>query len=114
MRWVAILAGVVAGVGCTGEARAQEKPKPIDFAHDIVPPLKARYAKCHTNGEYKGSFSLDTREAILRKKGAVPGNSAASELFKRVSSDDPHERMPSKGEPLTAKEIALLRAWIDE
>src|SRR5262249_53683932 len=111
---VAILAGLVAGIGCLGTARGAEEPKPVDFAHDIVPLLRARCAKCHTNGEYKCSFSLDTREAILRKQGAVPGDTQPIELYKRVISDDPKERMPSKGEPLTAKEIALLRAWIDE
>src|SRR5262245_6542602 len=105
MRSVAVLAALFAGIGCAGTACAQEKPKPVDFAHDIVPLLRARCAKCHTNGEYKGSFSLDTREAILRKKAVVPGNSAASELYRRVISDDPKERMPSKGEPLTAREI---------
>jgi hypothetical protein len=114
MRAVALLAGLVAGIGLTGTLRAADKPPTVDFAHDVVPLLKARCAKCHTNGEYKGSFSLDTREAILKAKAVVPGNSADSELFQRITSDDPKTRMPSKGEPLTAKEVALLKAWIDE
>jgi hypothetical protein len=109
MRAVALLAGLVIGIGFTGTLRAA-----VDFAHDVVPLLKARCAKCHTNGEYKGSFSLDTREAVLKKKAAVPGNSADSELFKRITSDDPQTRMPSKGAPLTPKEVALIKAWIDE
>src|SRR5581483_4298690 len=54
----------------------------VDFAHEVVPLLKARCAECHTNGKYKGSFSLDTREEILKAKAAVPGKSAASELIK--------------------------------
>src|SRR5258707_606353 len=87
-------------------ARA-DAPK-IDFSHDIVPILKARCAACHTNGKYKGSFSLDTRDEILKQQAVVPGKSAASELFKRVTSTDPKVRMPAKGEPLTAKQIALL------
>ncbi len=112
MRFVAILAGLVVGIEFTSTTWGAEKP--VDFAHDIVPLLKARCAKCHTNGEYKGSFSLDTREAVLKTKGAVPGKSADSELFKRILSDDPTMRMPSKGERLTAKEAALIKAWIDE
>jgi hypothetical protein len=51
------------------------------------------------------------REAIVKTKGAVPGKNNASELFKRVLSDDPQMRLPSKGERLTAKEIAFLKAW---
>jgi hypothetical protein len=92
-------------------AGAQEK---VDFAHEIVPLLKARCAECHTNGKYKGSFSLDTREEILKKKAAVPGKSGDSEILRRVTSTDPEERMPPKGAPLSAKEVALLRAWIDQ
>jgi hypothetical protein len=91
-----------------------EPPKKVDFAHDVLPILKARCAECHTNGTYKGSFSLDTRQDILKAKAVVPGKSDASELFKRITSKDPKVRMPSKGEPLAAKDIDLLRAWIDQ
>jgi hypothetical protein len=108
----AALCGLTALTVLTGQAAAQ--PAKIDFAHDIVPLLKARCAECHTNGKYKGSFSLDTRADVLRKKAVVIGKSVDSELIKRVTSTDKDKRMPAKGEPLTAKEIALLRAWIDQ
>ena len=88
--------------------------KPIDFAHDIVPILKARCAECHSNGTYKGSFALDTRETILQKKAAVPGKSAASEMVKRITSTEMDVRMPPKGPALTAKEVELVKAWIDQ
>src|SRR5262245_53682770 len=93
---------------------AQPPEKKVDFAHDVVPTIKARCAKCHTNGTYKGSLSLDTRESLLRKKAATPGKSAESEMIKRVTSDDKEVRMPPEGERLTAKEVATLKAWIDE
>jgi hypothetical protein len=93
--------------------RAQDPAKPADFAHDVAPLLKARCAECHADGTYKGSFSIDTREAILRKKAAVPGKAAASEIIRRVTSTDPEKRMPSKGPALTAKEVETLAAWID-
>ncbi len=89
-------------------------PKKIDFAHDVAPLLKARCAECHTNGKYKGGFSLDTREALLKTKAVVPGKSAAGELLKRVTSTDADFRMPPKGKPLSPQETALLKAWIDE
>jgi len=90
------------------------QPPKVDFAHDIVPLVKARCAECHTAGKYKGSFSLDTREDVLKKKAVVPGKSGESELVRRVTSNDPDERMPAKGEPLTTKQIALLKSWIDQ
>jgi mono/diheme cytochrome c family protein len=94
-------------------ARAQLS-RPIDFAHDIAPLLKAHCAECHTNGKYKGGLSLDSREALLKTKAVVPGKGRESELFKRITTADPEMRMPSKGKPLSAKEIALLAAWIDQ
>ena len=94
-------------------APAADPPKAVDFAHDVVPILKAHCAKCHTNGTYKGSVSLDTR-ADVTKKAAVPGKAAASELIKRVTSADPEERMPPDGPRLTDKQVATLKAWIDE
>jgi hypothetical protein len=97
----------------TGSARA-EPAKKIDFAHDIVPILKARCAECHTNGKYKGSLSLDTRADLLKSKVVVPGKGGTSELIRRVTSSDKDERMPAKGEPLSAREIELLKAWIDQ
>src|SRR5947209_2645242 len=78
----------------------------IDFVHDIAPILKARCTECHTNGKYKGSVSFDTREDFLKSK------TGKSELIKRITSNDPEVRMPPKGKPLDAKEIALLKKWV--
>ena len=86
--------------GCGGRAAGD---KPIDFAHDIAPLIKAHCAKCHTDGNYKGSFSLDTREAMLKSKAVVPGKSGESELIERLTSDDPEFRMPPKGQRLTRR-----------
>src|SRR3954470_10192548 len=61
----------------------------VDFAHDVVPILRARCARCHTNGTYKGGLSFDTRADVLKAKAAVPGKAAESELVRRVTSADP-------------------------
>ena len=99
------LAGVLMGIACfAGPSPADEPPttRPIDFAHDITPLIKSHCAKCHTDGTYKGSFSLDTRETMLKSKAVVPGKSGESELIERLTSDDPEFRMPPKGPRLTA------------
>lgn len=88
--------------------------KKIDFSHDVVPILRARCAECHTNGQYKGSLSLDNRSDLLKSESVQPGKSGDSELYRRITSTDPEERMPSKGDPLSAKEIAVIKAWIDQ
>jgi len=45
-----------------------------------------------------------------------PGDSAASLLFLKVSSDTPPagETMPIFGAKLTSSELAILRDWIDQ
>ncbi len=100
---------------CVNPIPAQPPDTKTDFAHDVVPILKAKCAKCHTNGTYKGAVSFDTREDLLKAKAAVPGKSAMSELIKRVTSKDDELRMPPpKADPLTAKEIAVLTKWVDD
>lgn len=89
---------------------AQQK---VDFAHDVLPILKARCAACHSNGTYKGGMSLDTRDDLLKSAAAVPGKSSASEMIKRITSTNPATRMPPKAAPLNTKETAILTAWID-
>src|SRR5437660_1068448 len=101
-------------VGAAAPPAHARAPQPVDFAHDIVPLLRARCSECHTNGKYKGSLSLDTREALLKAKVVVPGHGADSELVRRITSDDPDERMPPKGKRLSPAEVERVRAWIDQ
>lgn len=105
--WIALMLAGLPGAA----VRAAE---PIDFAHDVLPVLIAHCAKCHTAGRYEGDVSFDTREAMLRSGAAESGDSAGSELIRRVTSNDPDERMPPEGEPLAKDEIDALRRWIDE
>ena len=44
----------------------------------------------------------------------MPGNAAASDLFKRISATDLAERMPPEGEALKPAEIDAIRRWINE
>src|SRR5829696_91927 len=112
MRYSLVLIAVAI---CVGPIQAQTPNKKTDFAHDVVPILKAKCAKCHTNGTYKSGLSFDTREELLKAKAAVSGKSAASEIIKRVTSKDAEERMPpGKADPLSEKEVAVLAKWIDD
>jgi mono/diheme cytochrome c family protein len=89
----------------------------VDFERDIRPLLHARCIECHGADKQKSGLRLDQKAAAM-KGGAggaviVPGNSAASELIRRVSGNDYAEKMPPTGNRLTPREIALLKAWID-
>src|SRR3981081_98099 len=105
------------GVGAPWE-QPSPPPPPVQFSREVLPILAHRCFECHGNGKRKGDLEPTSRELLLKggKDGPaiVVGKSADSELIKRVSSSDPDERMPNKGDPLTKQEIAILTAWIDE
>lgn len=91
----------------------------VDFAKDVVPILQSRCVECHGPDKQKGKLRLDTPAALLKggKDGEVvkAGDAANSELYKRLllpKEDD--DRMPSKGDPLTAPQIETLKNWIAE
>ncbi len=89
----------------------------VDFEKDIRPLLRERCIECHGPKKQKGALRLDARAFAFKggENGAVfvPGKSAESEIIVRVTSADPDEVMPSKGERLTPAQIGALREWIN-
>jgi hypothetical protein len=91
----------------------------VDYVREVKPIFSARCFACHGAVRQKAGLRLDALPLI--HKGSkynpviVPGKSDESLLIDAVLGKD-HERMPPKeeGEALTAKEIATLRAWIDQ
>ncbi len=95
----------------------------VDFSRDVRPILSDRCFTCHGPDEAtrKVGLRLDTEEGARKPRGAhtpvVPGDPSASEIMKRVSPERPAMRMPppySDRKPLTEKEIATLRTWIEQ
>jgi len=87
-----------------------------DYLREVKPLLQRRCFSCHGAVNQKSKLRLDTA-ALMRKGGKdgaaiIPGNSGDSELIARLTAKG-DERMPPEGEALTAREIALLRDWID-
>ena len=90
----------------------------VDFSHEVLPILRDRCAECHASGKKKGGFSMNSRSELLKggESGAVvvAGKSAMSLLLELVQEKEPDDRMPPKGDPLSSKEIKVLRDWIDQ
>jgi uncharacterized membrane protein len=89
----------------------------VDYLRDIKPLLVARCSACHGAVRHKAGLRLDA--APLLRKGSkhgpvlVAGKSDDSLLIEAVLGKDRPRMPPEKeGSGLTAKEIALLRAWI--
>ncbi|MEO8367592.1 MAG: PSD1 and planctomycete cytochrome C domain-containing protein [Candidatus Solibacter sp.] len=89
----------------------------IEFARDIEPLLAKRCYACHGPQQQMSGLRLDQNDAALKGgaagKDIVPGKSADSRLIHRVAGVD-NKFMPPMGAHLTAAEVGLLRAWIDQ
>jgi hypothetical protein len=84
----------------------------------VKPILAKSCIQCHGRGRSKGGFQLDSRDTLLRGGDSgpaiSPGKSQDSLLIALVAGVDPDNIMPKKGSRLTAEQIGLLRAWIDQ
>ena len=89
----------------------------IEFALDIEPLLARSCFACHGAQQQMSGLRLDQKEAVLKGGAAgvdvLPGKSAESRLIRLVAGLD-RKFMPPTGAHLTAEEIGLLRAWIDQ
>ena len=90
----------------------------VDFAEDVKPILAKSCTTCHANGKSKGGFNIDHIHSFVGGGDSGPavisGNSGKSLLIELLLSNDPDERMPVKGDPLSLEEVAIMRAWIDQ
>src|ERR1051325_6244638 len=107
------------GIGLSLSFQDASAAPPVDFSREIQPILAKHCYDCHGPQKQKSGYRLDLKETALKggdsgKPAIVPGKSAESHLLELVSSTNPEERMPRKGDPLTENEIKQLRSWIDQ
>jgi len=93
--------------------------KKVDFSADVKPILNKKCIICHGGVRAKSGFSVLFRDEALAKTESgkpaiIPGDPDASELMRRISIDDPEERMPYKHEALSKEEISIFRRWIKQ
>ena len=89
----------------------------ISFEEQIRPLLIRHCAECHGPEVQKSDLRLDARHAALRGGSSGPaivaGDSGNSELLRRITSQDPDDRMPPEGDRLPESDVELLKRWID-
>lgn len=111
----ALGAGLVLSILVSHAAeRGEETP---NFESQVRPLLRKHCHSCHGKEVRESGLRLDEKQSALRGGDGGPvivsGQSAASELIRRVTSEDPDLFMPPKGARLTREEVALLSRWID-
>lgn len=121
-RLFGLLAGALAAGAATPDAAQLPAPAAfkVDYVRDIKPIFDRSCLRCHGQERPKGDFSLTTREALLRGgaegRAVLPGNSAQSPLVHYIAGLAPGMEMPPPGKapPVSAQELAMIRAWIDQ
>ena len=92
----------------------------VDFNRDIRPLLSDQCFQCHGPDEThrEAGLRLDVRDGVLAGDQPIvrPHDLAGSELFSRITTDDPDQQMPPResGKPLTDPQIELIRSWIQQ
>lgn len=107
------------GLSATPSARASET---VDFGSEIRPILSENCFVCHgPDGDNReAGLRLDSRSSVFgqRDGGAVvaPGDPAESELYRRITAENPEDRMPpvDSDHSLTDDQIQRIRRWIEQ
>jgi hypothetical protein len=99
----------------------------VDFNRDVRRILSDNCFKCHgpdakeRKGGKKGvGLRLDVPEGafadLTGHSAIVPRHPEKSELVRRITTDDPDDKMPppESGKKLTLEEITLLKKWIEQ
>src|ERR1700759_789638 len=105
---------------------AEEIPDVVSYNFNIRPILSDKCFKCHGPDANKrqANLRLDIQEsayAALKdepdKHALVPGDPGASELYRRITTTDSSDMMPtvkSNLKPLTPYEVKLIKKWIKQ
>jgi mono/diheme cytochrome c family protein len=96
-----------------------EEAETVDFKTEIEPVFAEHCIECHGPDKQKGEFRVDRLARLLRggdsgEAAVVPGDPAGSFLVRLIKHEEGDLKMPPKGEPLAADQIARISQWIAE
>ncbi len=90
----------------------------VDFERDILPIFRRACFGCHGPEKQKSGYRLDVRQVALTggdgyAPNVVPGSASSSPLVEFIEGKGDLS-MPPEGPRLAAREVDLVRAWIDQ
>src|SRR3954462_15102865 len=101
---------------CLSLRAARAADTAIQYNRDVRPILFENCFSCHgpDSASRQAELRLHKREAAVDKKAIAPGDADASEMIRRILSDDADEQMPP---PVTKKKLTdaqkkLLTDWV--
>src|SRR5262245_30629440 len=104
-------------------ARAQAKkdaaePEKVSYYKDVRPIFQQHCQGCHQPAKAQGDFVMTDFAELFKKSGkdnpgVVKGDPEKSEIFKQITPrDGKPPRMPQQKEPLSDREVKLIKRWI--
>jgi hypothetical protein len=100
----------LASVACAAQTVRAAEPA-IQYNRDVRPILFDNCFSCHgpDSASRQADLRLDKREVAVERKAIVPGDPKASEMIRRILSDDPDEQMPP---PVTKKKLTAVQKQV--
>lgn len=122
MTRAALLPVLLVPIPLLAAERNVERLRAVDFQQDVRPILADSCFACHgpDGNARQADLRLDTREGAFADRGGyqviVPGDSAASKLFERMSHPQEIARMPppSAERHPTPDQVDTVRLWIEQ
>lgn len=112
-RWFCLILLVVIGHSSFSKCLSADEL----YLNEIKPLLKTKCWACHGPLKQESGLRLDAGSLIHQGGDSGPAviaeQSEKSLLLQRISAHDEFERMPPEGEPLTKKQVALFKQWIE-
>lgn len=112
-----VILGLCESTGVGAETQA------VTFNRDVRPILAGACFQCHgfDAANRKANLRLDTPEGATatnthQRRAITPGNLAASEAWRRITSTNQEEVMPppSSEKTLKPEQLAVLKRWIEQ
>ena len=109
-----LAAGIAATATWNSCSEMEVKPVP-GFSADVADIIIKKCTPCHAGGKSEKGLGFIDKPALLISKGyIIPGDSAGSLLYKKVSAKPPYgDRMPKGGPYLSDGQLATIANWID-
>jgi WD40 repeat protein len=126
MPWLRPLLFVGLSLSLSSSVIAQEKkkddkmPDTVSYYKDVRPIIQLHCQGCHQPAKAQGGYVMTSHADLFKKTdndvaGVVPGKLTESELFQQIISHKGQKpAMPRGKEPLTERDVTLVKRWIEQ
>ena len=115
-----LLSAIITVTSCTSLPQGSEKQaRSVSFKRHIKPIFESSCLHCHNGDPIAGRLDLRNRDEAFRGGAEaaliVPGSPEKSRLFTKILlADQDPGAMPPTGHALSEKQIARVKAWIEQ